>query len=108
MDIWFWGHEHTLALYDSYMGLERGRCVGASAVPVFTDQQQYAPDTASLQSYQNQGLPTWNPSAILGTTDEQYNNAFAIMTLNGANATVNYYQVPILEAASALPFTDTI
>ena len=107
IDIWFWGHEHTLALYDPYMGLVRGRCVGASAVPVFTDQQTYAPG-AGLQTYQNAPLPTWNPSAILGDNGTQYNNAFAIMTLNNATATINYYQVPLLQPAKPLPFTDTI
>ena len=107
VDIWFWGHEHTLALYDPYMGLVRGRCVGASAVPVFTNQQQYAAATG-LQTYQNASLPTWNPSAILGDNGTDYNNAFAIMTLNGPTATVDYYQVPLLKAASQLPFTDTI
>jgi predicted phosphodiesterase len=107
VDIWFWGHEHTLALYDPCMGLARGRCVGASAVPVFTDQQKYAPGTG-LRTYNNSPLPTWNPSAILGSNGTDYNNAFAIMTLNGASATVNYYQVPLLKAASQLPFTDTI
>jgi hypothetical protein len=107
VDIWFWGHEHTLALYDPYMGLARGRCVGASAVPVFTDQQQYAPATG-LETYQKVQLPTWNPSAILGSNGTDYNNAFAIMTLNNATATVNYYQVPLLQGASPLPFTDRI
>ncbi|HEX4577728.1 MAG TPA: metallophosphoesterase [Edaphobacter sp.] len=107
VDIWFWGHEHTLALYDPYMGLVRGRCVGASAVPVFTDQQQYAP-AIGLYTYQNAPLPTWNPSAILASNGTDYNNAFAIMTLNDATATVNYYQVPLLKPASQLPFTDTI
>jgi predicted phosphodiesterase len=107
VDIWFWGHEHTLAIYDPYMGLVRGRCVGASAVPVFTNQQQYAAGTGLLTN-QNTPLPTWNPSAILGNNGTQYNNAFAIMTLNGASASVNYYQVPLLQSASQLPFTDTI
>jgi len=107
IDIWFWGHEHTLALYDPYMGLVRGRCVGASAVPVFTDQQQYAADT-NLQPYQGAQLPTWNPNAILAANGTEYNNAFAIMTLNNATATINYYQVPLLKPAIQLPFTDTI
>jgi hypothetical protein len=61
-----------------------------------------------LRTYNNSPLPTWNPSAILGSNGTDYNNAFAIMTLNGASATVNYYQVPLLKAASQLPFTDTI
>lgn len=108
VDIWFWGHEHTLALYDPYLGLVRGRCVGASAVPVFTNQQDYAADT-SLLNGQVTTLPTWNPAANLGSTDDAYNNAFAIMTLNGAKAAVvNYYQVPPLKPCSQIPFTDTI
>ena len=107
IDIWFWGHEHTLALYDPYMDLVRGRCVGASAVPVFTNQQQYAAVT-DLQTNQNLPLPTWNPSATLGNNGTEYNNAFAIMTLNSALASVNYYQVPLLQPATQLPFTDTI
>lgn len=107
VDIWFWGHEHTLALYGPYMGLVRGRCIGASAVPVFKNQQQYAADTG-MQTYQDAPLPTWNPSAVLGNNGTDYNNAFAIMTLKGPSATVNYYQVPLLQPASELPFTDTI
>jgi hypothetical protein len=108
VDIWFWGHEHTLALYDLYLGLVRGRCVGASAVPVFTNQQDYADDTSLLNS-QVTTLPTWNPAANLGSTDGDYNNAFAIMTLNGADAAVvNYYQVPPDGPYSQIPFVDSI
>ena len=107
IDIWFWGHEHTLALYDPYMDLQRGRCVGASAVPVFTNQQKYATATG-LQTLNNGPMPTWNPSAILGDNGTDYNNGFAILTLKGPVATVNYYQVPLLKPYSQLPFTDTI
>ena len=41
IDWWFFGHEHTLAIYPPYTGIQRARCVGASAVPVFIDQQNY-------------------------------------------------------------------
>ena len=107
IDLWFWGHEHTLALYDSYMGLARGRCVGASAVPVYSDQQQYAAGT-NLQTLPGMALPTWSPAAVLGCTRDVYNNAFAILTLAGSGASVDYYQVPLLQAASKLPLTDTL
>jgi Calcineurin-like phosphoesterase len=105
--LWFWGHEHTLALYDPYMGLQRGRCLGASAVPVFTDQQQYAPATG-LQTWQNGPLPTWNPNVILGDNGTDYNNAFAMMTLSGSSATVDYYQVPPLGTATKFSVSDTV
>jgi Calcineurin-like phosphoesterase len=107
ISIWFWGHEHTLALYDPYMGLVRGRCAGASAVPVFTDQQKYAAGSG-LQTYLGQSLPTWDITSVLGDNGTQYNNAFAIMTVDGAAATVEYYQVPLLKTASKLPFVDSI
>src|SRR4029077_12972961 len=105
IDWWFWGHEHTLAVFDPYMGLQRGRCIGASAVPVFTDQQKYA-GAAGLQTYQNAPLPTWNPGGVLGDNGTDYAHAFAIMTLNGASANVDYYQVPVLGTAAKLPVTD--
>lgn len=90
---WFRGHEHTLGIYPIYMGLKRGRCVGASAVPVFADQQQYAAATG-LKTLEDAPMPTWDPNAVLGTTDNMYNNCFAMMTLTGTSANVDYYQVP--------------
>jgi len=105
--LWFWGHEHTLAIYDPYMGLQRGRCLGASAVPVFTNQQSYS-NASGLQTYGGAALPTWNKNAQLGNNGETYNNCFAIMTLNGASATVDYYQVPIDGKASKFSVSDSV
>jgi hypothetical protein len=34
---WFWGHEHALSIYEPYLGLGKGRCVGHGAVPVFVN-----------------------------------------------------------------------
>jgi hypothetical protein len=65
MDGWFWGHKDTLAIYDPYMGLQRGPCVGASAVPVFTDQQKYQ-NASELQTYQRAPLPKWDSNGVLG------------------------------------------
>ena len=105
--LWFWGHEHTLAVYDPYMGLQRGRCIGASAVPVFTAQQSYT--TASgLATFNNLPLPTWNPQGIVGNNGTDYFHCFAFMTLTGTAAQVDYYQVPILGAAQKLPVSDQV
>jgi hypothetical protein len=103
---WFWGHEHTLAIFNPYMGLQRGRCVGASAVPVFTDQQSYS-NASGLRTYGGASLPTWNTNVQLGNNGTSYNNCFAIMTLNGASANVDYYQVPILGTATKFGVNDS-
>lgn len=105
--LWFWGHEHTQAAFDPYMGLQRGRCVGASAIPVFTNQQSYK-YASGLQTYGGIPLPTWNAASQLATNGNVYNNGFAIMTLNGASATVNYYQVPILKPFVPMAVSDSI
>jgi hypothetical protein len=36
---WFWGHEHTLTVYEPYRGLEKGRCIGHGAVPVLAQDE---------------------------------------------------------------------
>jgi hypothetical protein len=103
---WFWGHEHTLAIYDPYMTLRRGRCIGASAVPVFVSQQKYA-NADGLTTWQPGAPPTWNKNCQLGDNGTDYAHAFAIMTLGGSSANVDYYQVPVLGTASKFAFSDT-
>lgn len=95
------------------MGLKRGRCVGASAVPVFIDQQAYKA-AAGLQTLKGSAMPSWNTTGILqsrkqvsGISTEAYDNCFAIMTLNGGSANVDYYTVPLLGPAVKLKVTDT-
>lgn len=36
---WFWGHEHTMTLYQRYRTLEKGRCIGHGAVPVLAQDE---------------------------------------------------------------------
>lgn len=40
--LWIWGHEHNLAIYNPFAGINRGRCVGHSAVPVLVMHNPYA------------------------------------------------------------------
>jgi predicted phosphodiesterase len=42
ISLWIWGHEHNQAIYKPFQGLDRGRCVGASAIPVPIDQNLYS------------------------------------------------------------------
>jgi hypothetical protein len=52
--------------------------------------------------------PTWNSKGILGDNGTQYDNCFAIMTLEGAAAKVDYYTVPILKKAARLDVADAV
>ncbi len=95
VDAWFWGHEHNLEIYGPYLGLERGRCIGCSAVPVFVAQEPYK---ACAGGDKIPLLPT-NPAipgvpVMLGSTGGVYNHGYVILKLDdaGGTATVSYYQ----------------
>ena len=80
--------------------------MGASAVPVFHDQQSYS--SASGLKTLDGTMPTWDRNGVLGFTKDMYNNCFAMMTLNGPSATVEYYEVPLLQPAKKFDVTDTV
>ena len=41
IDLWLWGHEHNFIVFDPYLGLKRGRCIGSGALPVPLIWQPY-------------------------------------------------------------------
>jgi len=84
---WFWGHEHRLGVYDPFQNLQRGRCIGHAAVPVFADATGDPPKLAGVPVHLENGIPL-----DMGTADGIFKHGFAIMTLNGQNATVSYYR----------------
>ena len=91
--LWLWGHEHNLIVFDSYLDLKRGRCIGSGAIPMMVDQDPYAP----YSDFDLQGLsapPVMNLQAAQLSTNEDgfYYHAYAIMTLDGQDARVDYYQ----------------
>jgi calcineurin-like phosphoesterase family protein len=83
---WFWGHEHALSVYQPYLGLARGRCIGHGAVPVFTSG---SPDT---------GLggiidpPKLRDDVHLGADGPVYRHGFTMIQLGtDGSATAAYY-----------------
>jgi len=76
------GHEHTLAIYETYMGLKRGRCIGCSAIP--SQNQQSLCDRHHLECVYKRTFPAGIPHAQLGNNGTDYNHAFAILELSGA------------------------
>ena len=97
IDIWFWGHEHSLEVYPSYAGLQRGRMLGSSAVTTITSQTPSNPNPSLVIPPGETVLPSPLPgsptSMPLASFSWYYQKQFAIMTLQGDKATVDYYSV---------------
>lgn len=83
VDIWLWGHEHDLVIFDEYMGLKRGRCIGGSAFPV----GKY--EVGATQK--NPDVP-FNKQVVLSKGAAFYQHCYAVMRLDGASATLDYYE----------------
>jgi V8-like Glu-specific endopeptidase len=85
---WFWGHEHNMCIYEPFLGLERGRCLGHGAIPVLEEQKPYEVLKNSLS-----GQPSLVSETRLQVKDGAYENGFAVVTLGerGTAATVEYF-----------------
>ena len=80
---WFWGHEHTLSIYNAFAGLARGRCLGHGAIPVS------APDTVVAGLDQT---PTVVANTQLQKQGDVYAHGYAVLTFNGDTCQAAYYQ----------------
>jgi predicted phosphodiesterase len=83
VDLWLWGHEHDLIIFDEYKGLKRGRCVGGSAFPIGNFEM---PTT-----HINPDVP-FNKDVALSKGAAFYQHCYAMIKLDGPNAVVSYYE----------------
>lgn len=81
VDIWFWGHEHNLVIYQKYMEV-LARCIGHGAFPIGLGE---VPNTPKYPD-----VPVQN--VVLGDNGTFYNHGYVIIDLAGAQATICYYQ----------------
>ena len=95
--LWFWGHEHDLLVFAPWAGLARGRCIGASAVPRLAHQQRRTPLPGLLLPAGEPGPPTLLPGTRLADDGLLDFHAWALLELQGASATVSYYQADCRE-----------
>jgi hypothetical protein len=86
---WFWGHEHSLCIYEPYAGLERGRCIGFGAIPIPSSENMYGP----VQTMHRH--PRIISGTELGPNGSTYANGFAILTLGSHDgpSKAEYFQV---------------
>lgn len=84
---WFWGHEHNLCIYQSYLGLDRGRCVGHGAIPIFEDEKPYNALDALSEP------PELVKATKLQVRDGAYEHGYAIVTLgrDGSKTRTEYF-----------------
>lgn len=83
---WFWGHEHTLSIYQPFAGLARGRCLGHGAVPVSIVDKIYEPLPDLCK------VPALIPKTTLGTSGGVYNHGYAVLELLSDTCNATYYQ----------------
>ncbi len=83
---WFWGHEHNLCLYKPYLGLEYGRCLGHSAIPIFAQDNPYN----VVEGIDDP--PSIIEEAKLSVSDGVYAHGFAMLQLQPSAVAVDYYE----------------
>jgi predicted phosphodiesterase len=81
VDVWFWGHEHNLVIYDNYQGV-LGRCIGHGAFPVDVDEG----------IKQDPNVPVAKVALSPAGDKALYQHGYVLMDLTPNNATVAYYQ----------------
>jgi hypothetical protein len=95
--LWLWGHEHNFELFNPYLGLEKGRCVGASAIPCFEALNPYGlikdPDLQGQSA-----LPTLAPVKLDVNSLGWYFHNYAIITLRSPksefrDSRIEYYEL---------------
>jgi hypothetical protein len=97
--LWLWGHEHNFEFFNPYLGLNKGRCVGASAIPCLKAENPYGliknPDLQGQAA-----LPTLGPGMMeLGINpDGVYYHNYAILTLRSPDSQfqdskIEYYEL---------------
>lgn len=82
-DLWLWGHEHDLFVFEPFMNLERGRCIGGSAFPVGNFELP--------QTVKNSDV-LFNRQVALSKGKAFYQHCYVILKLREKQAIVSYYE----------------
>src|SRR6202034_1044206 len=101
-----WGHEHDMCVFAPYtMGpgqpLPAGRCLGASAVPLFPPEAT-APTNLVIPVSET-APPQIIAGTALGNNGNVFNHAYAMIDLADAGLTITYYQLDSTDATPGKP-----
>jgi hypothetical protein len=93
---WFWGHEHNLVIYRPWLNV-RARCIGNGAFPVLPSE---------LAS-PNPEVPL-DPVSLAKDQSGFLAHGYVTMEIEGAAASVTYYQYDAASGAESVLFTETL
>lgn len=108
IDLWLWGHEHNFIVFEPYLELKRGRCIGSGALPVPLLWQPYRTLPDLVWPDYIGGPPRMNLHARLGHDGDHYHHGYGILTLNGSQGEMNYYQVAGTQGGAEIVFREEI
>jgi hypothetical protein len=91
--LWLFGHEHNTIIYKPNYGVERGVCLGSSAIPVVLADEPYAEATKTV---------SWRDDIRLALRGDEFSHGYAVMDISGAQGTISYYQYPAPEGQDLL------
>lgn len=109
--IWLWGHEHNQTIFRPFLGLQKGRCVGASAIPIAATDDVYGMSGKfkNADGTPNQPVPDWfNLQLAVDPTNALYNLGYAVVKLDGNAASAEYYQYDSSQNRSTLMLTEAL
>jgi hypothetical protein len=96
--LWIWGHEHSCNVFQTYLGLAKGRCLGASAVPesgdnAYTENGTLDPNSNPFPSLVQDS--NGQPIQLKKNSDGEYCHCYSILRLDSAgnNSVAEYYQL---------------
>jgi len=98
IDLWLWAHEHNFYIYDEYQGLKKGRLIGHGSCPqhdVDAKDIYTANKDLDTSKYPLPGLAKGNWK--LGINGDVSNCGFALMSLDGEECSVKYYEINMPE-----------
>ena len=108
--LWLWGHEHNLLIYEPFEKLGKGRCVGASAVPVWTaeDITSVSPELAgqSVPGLVRRGGDS--PRLLPQASGDFYSLAYTMIDLDGHAARATYREFDPSSGAGRVVFTEAL
>jgi hypothetical protein len=98
---WIWGHEHSLTLYEPYLGLSAGRCIGHGAVPATEADSPYGIQTELTDTPPALRMPQ------MPLVNELYAHGYAMLQLgiDGGGIRADYYE---MNAPDTVQYSETI